>query len=194
MRNNLCFIKSPRIQSSFIATVKLTWASQVAQSQRIHLLMQETQVGSLGQKIPWRRKWQLTPVFLPGEFHGQRSLTGCSPWGRERVRHNLATKQQHPWSKDLIRSRGKLWTVSIFSINLLSPAPPCTLETWLACNFHPSCSFIYYQLSHLLFTIKGFPSQGCMQFDIVIALKEANVNGGGSTISWWVEWDVWTGI
>ena len=32
-------------------------------------------------KIPWRRAWQLTPVFLPGESHGQRSLVGCSPWG-----------------------------------------------------------------------------------------------------------------
>ena len=32
-------------------------------------------------KIPWRRKWQPTPGFLPGEFHGQRSLTGYSPWG-----------------------------------------------------------------------------------------------------------------
>ena len=30
--------------------------------------------------ISWRRKWQPTPVFLPGEFHGQRSLAGCSPW------------------------------------------------------------------------------------------------------------------
>ena len=29
-----------------------------------------------GAKIPWRRKWQPTPVFLPGKFHGQRSLTG----------------------------------------------------------------------------------------------------------------------
>ena len=29
-----------------------------------------------------RRKWQPAPVFLPGEFHGQRSLAGCSPWGR----------------------------------------------------------------------------------------------------------------
>ena len=29
----------------------------------------------------WRREWLLTPVFLPGEFHGQRSLTGHSPWG-----------------------------------------------------------------------------------------------------------------
>jgi len=31
-------------------------------------------------KIPWRRKWQPTPVFLPGEPHGQRSLEGYSPW------------------------------------------------------------------------------------------------------------------
>ena len=30
-------------------------------------------------KIPWRRAWQPTPVFLPGEFHGQRSLAGYSP-------------------------------------------------------------------------------------------------------------------
>ena len=32
-------------------------------------------------KIPWRRKWQPTPVFLPGESHGQRNTVGCSPWG-----------------------------------------------------------------------------------------------------------------
>ena len=31
------------------------------------------------RKIPWRRAWQLTPVFLPGEPHGQKSLVGCSP-------------------------------------------------------------------------------------------------------------------
>ena len=31
-------------------------------------------------KIPWRRKWQSTPVFLTGKFYGQRSLAGCSPW------------------------------------------------------------------------------------------------------------------
>ena len=33
------------------------------------------------RKILWRRKWQPTPVFLPGKFHGQRSLVGYSPWG-----------------------------------------------------------------------------------------------------------------
>ena len=34
-------------------------------------------------KIPWRRTWQPTPVLLPGESHGQRSLAGCSPQGRK---------------------------------------------------------------------------------------------------------------
>ena len=34
-------------------------------------------------KIPWSRKWQPTPVFLPGKFHGQRSLVGYSPWSDE---------------------------------------------------------------------------------------------------------------
>ena len=34
------------------------------------------------RKIPWRRKWQPTPVFLPGKSHGQRSLAVYSPWGR----------------------------------------------------------------------------------------------------------------
>ena len=32
-------------------------------------------------KVPWSRKWQSTPVFLPGKFHGQRSLMGYNPWG-----------------------------------------------------------------------------------------------------------------
>ena len=34
-------------------------------------------------KIPWRRKWQPTPVCLPGKSHGQRILTGYSPWGHK---------------------------------------------------------------------------------------------------------------
>ena len=45
------------------------------------------------RKIPWRRKWQPTPVFLPGKSHRQSSLEGYSPWDC-RVRHELMTKQQ----------------------------------------------------------------------------------------------------
>ncbi|CAM9784256.1 unnamed protein product [Rangifer tarandus platyrhynchus] len=55
--------------------------------------------GDLGsswvRKIPWRRKWQPTTVFLPGKSHGQRKLTGYSPWGHKRVGHDLGTKQQY---------------------------------------------------------------------------------------------------
>ena len=32
-------------------------------------------------KIPWSMKWKPVPIFLPGEFHGQRNLAGYSPWG-----------------------------------------------------------------------------------------------------------------
>ena len=35
------------------------------------------------RKIPWRRKWQCTPVFLPGKFHGQRNLLCYSSWGHK---------------------------------------------------------------------------------------------------------------
>ena len=41
-------------------------------------------------KIPWKRKWQPTPVLLPGKSHGWRSLLGYSPWGH-RVGHDWAT-------------------------------------------------------------------------------------------------------
>ena len=37
------------------------------------------------RKIPWRRKWEPAPVFLPEESHGERSLAGYSPWGREEL-------------------------------------------------------------------------------------------------------------
>ena len=45
------------------------------------------------RKIPWRRKWQPSPVFLLVKFHGQKSLVGYSLWGHKRVRYDLATKQ-----------------------------------------------------------------------------------------------------
>ena len=47
------------------------------------------------RKIPWRRKWHPTPVFLPGESHEQRSLAGYSPWCHKGVRHDLATENNN---------------------------------------------------------------------------------------------------
>ena len=64
-------------------------ASLIAQSVKNLPTIQEPRVRFLGWedqprgKIPWRRKWQPTPVSLPGKSHGQRSLAGYSPWGRK---------------------------------------------------------------------------------------------------------------
>ena len=61
-----------------------TRASLVTQSVNSLPAIQETWVGFLGREdFPWRRKWQPTPVFLPGESHGQRSLAGYNPWGHK---------------------------------------------------------------------------------------------------------------
>ena len=43
------------------------------------------------KRILWRRKWQPTPVCFPGQFHGQTSLAGCSPWGRKNTRLSNGT-------------------------------------------------------------------------------------------------------
>ena len=57
----------------------------VTQTIKNLLGMQETWVQFLGGEIPWSRKWQPTPVFLPEEFHGQRSLVGYSPWDHKKL-------------------------------------------------------------------------------------------------------------
>ena len=57
--------------------------SLVAQRVKHLSTMQETWVWSLGWEIPWRRKWQSTPVLLAGRSHGQRSLVGYSLWGHK---------------------------------------------------------------------------------------------------------------
>ena len=55
--------------------------SLVAQMVKTPPTVQETWVQSLGQKDPLEKGMAATPVFLPGEFHGQRSLAEYSPWG-----------------------------------------------------------------------------------------------------------------
>ena len=58
-------------------TYRSTWGSKEADTtERLHSL---THSGSIPEKILWSRKWQLTPVFLPGKPHGQGSLVGSSP-------------------------------------------------------------------------------------------------------------------
>ena len=54
-------------------------ASQVAQSKESTYQYRRRRFDPWVRKMPWRRAWQPTPEFLPGEAHGQRSLAGCSP-------------------------------------------------------------------------------------------------------------------
>ena len=55
----------------------------MAQMVRICLQCRRPGLNPCVGKIPWRRKWQLTPIFLPGESHGQRSLASHNPGGHK---------------------------------------------------------------------------------------------------------------
>ena len=63
--------------------LQYSWAFLVAQMVKNPHVMQEAWFNPWVGKIPRRREQQLTPVFWPGEFHGQRGLAGYSPWGRK---------------------------------------------------------------------------------------------------------------
>ena len=77
-----------KLESKYHKPIPILWASQVA------LVVKNLPVnaGDVRQrfdpwvgKIPWRRAWLPTPVFLPGESRGQRILVGYSPWGRKEL-------------------------------------------------------------------------------------------------------------
>ena len=61
-------------------------------------------------KIPWRRAWQPILVFLPGKFHGQRSLRSYSPWGCKELDTTEATACMHVYKELYFLSRKKNWT------------------------------------------------------------------------------------
>ena len=67
-----------RLQSMGSLRVKCDWATSLSLSTFMH----------------WRRKWQPTPVFLPGESQGQGSLMGCRLWGCTESDTTEATQQQ----------------------------------------------------------------------------------------------------
>ena len=77
------FISSDVAHISRLCQKKQNVSMYTSQAQMVKNLpaMQETRVYSIGQEDFPVRKWQPTPVFLPGEFHGQRTLVGYSSWG-----------------------------------------------------------------------------------------------------------------
>ena len=92
--------------------------------------MKEMQVQSLAVKIPWRRKWQPTPVYLPEKSYAQRSLVGYSPKGYKRVKHDLTTKQQQ---NNLYLC---LCTFSIQQPSLTHPKPNLMIPTLYTQHTH----------------------------------------------------------
>ena len=90
---------------------------------RICLITQEMQgmlVRFWIRKIPWRRKWHPTPVFLPGESHGQRSLAGCSLWGRKESDTTERLSTLTPVARGV-------------SLNTLNLEPPVPSPRFLGC-------------------------------------------------------------
>ena len=71
-------------------------------------------------KIPWRRKWQSTPVFLPGESHGQRSLVGYSSWGHkelDRTEHTCSQESCSPCYQATVNPRSAGWITEVLDIS-----------------------------------------------------------------------------
>ena len=81
---------------------------------------------------PWRRKWQPTPVFLPGEFRGQRNLARYSPWDSK---ESNTTEYTHTHALDILRAAVKRQGESgqkrsEFRLSYLT-AFPAALPCWL---------------------------------------------------------------
>ena len=70
-------------QHELVIGIHMSQAYLVAQTVKRLPTVRETRVQSWVGKIPCRRKWQPTPVFLPGKSHGLSILVGYSPWGRK---------------------------------------------------------------------------------------------------------------
>ena len=79
----MCMEKEVAIHSSILAW-RFPWSEEPGRLQSVGL-QESPGFQPWVRKIPWRRKWQPTPVSLPGQSHGQRSLVGCSPWGHQEL-------------------------------------------------------------------------------------------------------------
>ena len=140
--------------------------------------MRKTWVRFLGREdIPWRRKWQPTPVFLPGESHGQRSLVGCSPRGHKELD---MTERIHFTSLSIITSKnfnglsegmglemeyGTFWlTDSCLDLGM-TKSRPLQWRIWFNHTLPFTC-YIYYCCSACaLFFVKFFACKDLEEFE-----------------------------
>ena len=116
------------------------------------------------RKIPWRRKWQPTPVFLPGKSHGQRGLVGYSAWGgeesdmAEQLNNNKSMvhlppflERQLPGDRDMHRLCSLMYPNAYATEGVCERCPKDFLATelWELCT--PTCTF--HQLSAVVLCI-----------------------------------------
>ena len=154
------------------------WASLVAQmvknppakktKKRIHLQCGRPGFDPWVGKISWRREWIPTPVFLPGKFHGQRSLAGYSPLGRKEsdttkwLSKNVRKTQTSTVGGSKSFQVGKqVNTGTITHPNSTGTETPVlmTLPELALCISSSGCSFVFFIISFhkLINTSTCFP-------------------------------------
>ena len=132
--------------------------------------------------IPWRRKWQPTPVFLPGEFNGQRSLVGYSPWdSKESDTTEWLTLLTLVSILSPILQERKLRLKEIITLSHTKPVE--TIQTWVF--WLPWSQYAWGTFSHTLKEwprIQKFPRMvvTVLQLPLNIAkIIPGGQNGGG---------------
>ena len=97
------------------------------------------------RKIPWGRNWQPTPIFLPEESHGQRSLAGCSPWSLKELD---MTEQLTRTSSDVGRLPAQTTLEPLHSTRELSSCCRlCSLALWSCSVLAPPTELLLVQVT-----------------------------------------------
>ena len=135
------------MKESFLVHFSLSFkASLVAQTVKSQLQCRRPRFDSWVEMISWRRKWQPTPGFLPGECHGQKSLAGYDTWGCKETRlSNSHLNLQEYFVKPLYNIITRILT-SISSTNL---DQACLVLPIFICVCSLSSTQIYHMYSFL---------------------------------------------
>ena len=117
--------------------LKITWASLVTQMVKNLPAIRRPRFSPWVRKIPWRREWLLTPVFLPGKSHRRMSLAGYSPWD--------------PKESDMTEQLTlALLTAFLHSLDLINMSNKCQMSIYLKILIR---SFFFF----LNYLAPGFP-------------------------------------
>ena len=174
--------------------------SLVAQMVKSPPGMQETQADFWVRKIPWRRAWQHTPVFLPRKSHGQRSLADYSPWDCKELdmtekANTFTLKKMQPWWTGLQVPCGTCYFLEVLLFlphDSLLLLPETLFETLLLSAFtvSPILAEIHISLLLLDFSVEFGACNSSLKLILFLAsittsLKFAPHNCGDSFLSYY---------